>query len=83
MATGRRGKIWGGHDDILYSLAWTPDGVLAATGNRGRIYRIHDDGTWADVAHLEASQVTGFADSAEGPLRQHRQRRQAVSAEPR
>jgi WD40 repeat protein len=61
-------KIWGGHDDILYSLAWTPDGVLAATGNRGRIYRIHDDGTWADVAHLEASQVTGFADSPKGWL---------------
>ncbi len=59
-------KIWGGHDDILYSLAWTPEGVLAATGNRGRIYRIHDDGSWADVAHLEASQVTGFADSASG-----------------
>jgi sugar lactone lactonase YvrE len=59
-------KIWGGHDDILYSLAWMPDGVMAATGNRGRIYRIHDDGTWADVAHLEASQATGFADSPKG-----------------
>jgi WD40 repeat protein len=59
-------KIWGGHDDILYSLAWTPEGVLAATGNRGRIYRIHDDGTWADVAHIEAAQVTGFADSTKG-----------------
>lgn len=61
-------KIWSGHDDILYALAWTQDGVLAATGNRGRIYRIHDDGTWADVAHLEASQVTGFADSPKGVL---------------
>ncbi len=59
-------KIWGGKDDILYSLQWTPEGVLAATGNRGRIYRIRDDGTWADVAHLEASQVTGFADSPRG-----------------
>ncbi|HEX3986092.1 MAG TPA: hypothetical protein VHX13_05710 [Acidobacteriaceae bacterium] len=59
-------RIWSGRDDILYALAWTPDGVLAATGNRGRIYRIHDDGTWADVAHLEASQVTGFADSPQG-----------------
>ena len=59
-------KIWGGHDDILYALAWTPDGILAATGNRGRIYRIHDDGTYADIAHLEASQVTGFADSPKG-----------------
>ena len=59
-------KIWSGHDDILYALQWTPDGVLAATGNRGRIYQIHDDGSWADVAHLEASQVTGFADSPKG-----------------
>jgi WD40 repeat protein len=59
-------KIWSGHEDIVYSLAWTPEGVLAATGNRGRIYRIRDDGTWADVAHIEASQVTGFADSAKG-----------------
>lgn len=59
-------RIWAGKDDILYALAWTPEGVLAATGNRGRIYRIHDDGSWADVAHLEASQVTGFADSPKG-----------------
>lgn len=59
-------RIWAGKDDILYGLAWTQDGVLAATGNRGRIYRIHDDGTWADIAHLEASQVTGFADSPKG-----------------
>jgi WD40 repeat protein len=59
-------RIWSGHDDIVYSLAWTADGVLAATGNRGRIYRIHDDGTYADIAHLETSQVTGFADSSKG-----------------
>ena len=59
-------KIWSGHDDIVYALAWTSDGLLASTGNRGRIYRIHDDGTYADIAHLEASQVTGFADSSRG-----------------
>jgi len=59
-------KIWAGKDDIVYALAWTQDGVLAASGNRGRVYRIEDDGTYADVAHLEASQVTGFADSAKG-----------------
>ncbi|MGC2621439.1 MAG: hypothetical protein WA414_20510 [Acidobacteriaceae bacterium] len=59
-------KIWSGHDEIVYALAWTPDGILAATGNRGRIFRIHDDGTYADVAHLDASQVTGFADAPKG-----------------
>jgi WD40 repeat protein len=59
-------KIWSGHDDIVYALASTPDGLLAATGNRGRIFRIHDDGSYADIAHLDASQVTGFADSPRG-----------------
>ncbi|MGA8111395.1 MAG: hypothetical protein WB974_18290, partial [Acidobacteriaceae bacterium] len=58
--------LWDSKDDILYALHWTPDGVLAATGNRGRIYRIKEDGTWADIAHLEASQVTGFADTPGG-----------------
>ncbi len=66
QGNGAPRRIWAGHDDIVYSLVWTPDGVLAATGNRGRIYRIHDDGTFADIAHLEASQVTGFADSPQG-----------------
>jgi sugar lactone lactonase YvrE len=59
-------QIWEDHDDIVYALQWTPTGVLAATGNRGRIYRVHDDGTFADLAHLEASQATGFADTAKG-----------------
>ncbi len=62
----RRDKMWAGHDDIVYALHWTPEGLLAATGNRGRMYRIHESGEFADVAHLEASQATGFADSAQG-----------------
>lgn len=66
--TGAPRQIWEDHDDIVYALQWTPQGVLAATGNRGRIYRVHDDGTFADIAHLEASQATGFADSAKGWL---------------
>lgn len=59
-------KLWADHDDIVYALRWTPQGLLAATGNRGRIYRIAEDGSYADIAHLEASQVTGFADSERG-----------------
>jgi sugar lactone lactonase YvrE len=59
-------KIWSDHDDIVYALHWTPQGLLAATGNRGRIYRIRDDGQHADIAHLEASQAVGFADSPQG-----------------
>lgn len=59
-------KLWSEHDDIVYALAWTRQGLLAASGNRGRIYRIDQNGDYADIAHLEASQATGFADSPQG-----------------
>jgi sugar lactone lactonase YvrE len=59
-------KLWTRRDDIVYALLSTPQGLLAATGNRGRIYRIQEDGSYADIAHLEASQVTGLADSSRG-----------------
>jgi WD40 repeat protein len=59
-------KLWVGREDIVYALRWTKNGLLAASGNRGRIYRIAEDGSYADIAHLEASQVTGFADSDRG-----------------
>ena len=65
-ANGAPRKLWAGHDDIVYALRWTPDGLMAATGNRGRVYRIEEDGTYSDIAHLEASQATGFADSERG-----------------
>jgi hypothetical protein len=64
--SGAPRKLWADRDDIVYALRWTKDGLLAATGNRGRIYRINEDGSYADVAHLEASQATGFADSERG-----------------
>ena len=65
-ADGAPRKLWAGHDDIVYALRWTPDGLVAATGNRGRVYRIFEDGTYADIAHLEAAQATEFADSPRG-----------------
>src|SRR5271170_6643757 len=64
--SGAPRKLWAGRDDIVYALRWTAEGLLAATGNRGRVYRIQESGEYADVAHLEAAQATGFADSAQG-----------------
>ncbi|MGA7590601.1 MAG: hypothetical protein WBW02_08815, partial [Candidatus Sulfotelmatobacter sp.] len=49
-------KIWSGKDEIVYALASRSDGLIALTGNRGRIFRIHDDGSFADIAHLQAQQ---------------------------
>jgi sugar lactone lactonase YvrE len=49
------------HEDVIYAMRSTPEGLLLATGNRGRIYRLQDDGTYADIGHADAGQVIGFA----------------------
>ena len=54
-------KLWAGKDEIVYSLAARPDGLLALTGNRGRVFRIANNGSYADVAHLEAQQGLSMA----------------------
>lgn len=54
-------KIWSGKDEVVYALASRADGLLALTGNRGRVFRIQDDGSYADVAHLEAQQGLSLA----------------------
>lgn len=59
-------RLWAAHEDVIYSLRSTPNGLLAATGNRGRIYRVQDDGSFEDVAHADAGQVIGFADAPGG-----------------
>ena len=54
-------KMWAGKDEIVYALAARADGLIALTGNRGRVFRIHDDGSYADIAHLEAQEGLSLA----------------------
>jgi hypothetical protein len=54
-------KLWSGKDEIVYALAARPDGLLALTGNRGRVFHIAGDGSYADIAHLEAQQGLSLA----------------------
>jgi hypothetical protein len=54
-------KLWSGKDEIVYALAARPDGLIALTGNRGRVFKINDDGSYADIAHLEAQQGLSLA----------------------
>jgi hypothetical protein len=54
-------KIWAGKDEVVYALASAPAGLLALTGNRGRIFRIAEDGSYADLAHLDAQQGLSLA----------------------
>jgi hypothetical protein len=54
-------KLWTDKDEIVYALAARKEGLIALTGNRGRVFTIADDGSYADVAHLEAVQVLSLA----------------------
>jgi hypothetical protein len=54
-------KLWSEKDEIVYALAARSDGLLALSGNRGRIFRIQDDGSYADIAHLQAQQGLSLA----------------------
>jgi len=53
-------KLWSDKDDIVYQLGMSADGLTALTGNRGRIFTIHADGSYSDVAHLEAQQAVAL-----------------------
>jgi hypothetical protein len=59
-------KLWSGKDEIVYALAAQPEGLLALTGNRGRIFRIAGDGSYADIAHLDAQQGLSLAEVRNG-----------------
>jgi hypothetical protein len=61
-------KLWAGKDEIVYVLEARADGLLALTGNRGRIFRIADDGSYADIAHLEAQQGLSLAEAPNNGL---------------
>ncbi len=60
-------QLWASKHDVVYALAWQQNGandesgLLAGSGNQGHLYRIATDGTYADLAHLEAQQTTAFA----------------------
>jgi WD40 repeat protein len=54
-------KLWSDKDEIVYALAAQPEGLLALSGNGGRVFRIQDDGSYADIAHLQAQQGLSLA----------------------
>ncbi len=60
-------QIWASQHDVVYALAWQQNaadgqsGLLAGSGNQGHLYRITPEGTYADLAHLNAKQATAFA----------------------
>ena len=62
-------RLWTSHDDIVYALAFDPQGrLLAGTGNRGRIFAITGEDDYTDLLRTSATQVTAFAKTPAGGL---------------
>ena len=60
-------KLWSNKDDIVYQLTFTASGLTALTGNHGQILRINTaDGSYSDLAHLEAQQAVTAAIATDG-----------------
>ncbi|MGI4755437.1 MAG: WD40 repeat domain-containing protein [Janthinobacterium lividum] len=55
-------------EDVVYALAFRNGSLFAGTGNRGHVYRIDtaNAGSYTDVAHTEASQVTAMVQTPSG-----------------
>ncbi len=55
-------------EDVVYALAFRNGALFAGTGNRGRVYRVDTStaGSYTDVAHTEASQVTAMVQTPGG-----------------
>lgn len=55
-------------EDVVYALAFRNGALYAGTGNRGRVYRVDtaEAGSYTDIAHSEASQVTAMAQTPAG-----------------
>lgn len=60
-------KLWEDKNAIVYALALRSDGLLALSGNRGRVFRIAPDGSYADIAHLDAEQGLSMASAPGAP----------------
>src|SRR5580692_2848657 len=64
---GSPARIWTSREDLVYALAFDPQGhLLAGTGNRGHIFAITGLDEFSDLLKAPASQVTAFAKAQGG-----------------
>ena len=64
---GSPARIWTSHEDLVYALAFDPQGhLLAGTGNRGHIFAITGLDEFSDLLKAPASQITAFAKAQGG-----------------
>jgi hypothetical protein len=61
-------KLWSDKDSVVYQLMDSGGSLTVLTGNRGRILTIHEDGSYADIAHLDAQQAVSMTETSGGWL---------------
>lgn len=62
-------RMWTSREDIVYALAFDPQGrLLAGTGNRGHIFAMSHEDDFSDLLKAGSSQVTSFAKAPGGGL---------------
>ena len=62
-------RLWTSREDIVYALAFDPQGrLLAGTGNRGHIFAMKNEDDFIDLLKAGASQITAFAKAPGGGL---------------
>jgi len=62
-------KIWSHAQDIVYALAFDPQGrPLIGAGNRGAIYRLDSESVWTALVNAPPTQVTRLLASRGGPI---------------
>jgi WD40 repeat protein len=62
-------RLWTSREDIVYALAFDPQGrLLAGSGNRGHIFAMKNDDDFTDLLKAGSSQVTAFAKAPGGGL---------------
>ena len=66
---GSPSRIWSSREDLVYALAFDPQGrLLAGTGNRGHIFAIRGEDEFTDLLKASATQITAFAKAPGGGL---------------
>jgi sugar lactone lactonase YvrE len=66
---GNPEKIWSSAQDIVYAIAFDPQGrALLGTGNKGYIYRIDSDVLYTTLRDAPSTQITAFQRGADGAL---------------
>lgn len=62
-------KVWSSATDLIYSIAFSPDGKpLVATGNKGLIYRIDSEQLFTELVNTPPTQVTSLFEGKNGVL---------------